>query len=169
MLNLKYSTRFLSLFAICAALASGTAQAEDQSGGCGMGWKIAPKNSLISTTTRAYVNATFSSTIGMTLGTSGCAKHSIVQNDKRAIHFAEVNQGQLMIEMAQGRGEHLRGLVATLGCNPAGFSDISRAIQADYSNIFPSMSDTSAPQMLNGVKAAISKQQGLAQQCGFTS
>jgi hypothetical protein len=149
-------------------LVAGSASAADSSSGCGLGWQVAPKNSLISSTTRAYVNATFSSTIGMTMGTSGCAKHSIVQNDKRAIHFAEVNQGQLMIEMAQGRGEHLRGLVATLGCDPAGFDDMARALQSDYSSIFPSLSGTSAPQMLNGVKASLSKSR-LAQQCGFST
>ncbi len=149
--------------------AAGAAHAEDGSSGCGMGWKVAPKNSLLSSTTRTYVNATFSSTIGMTLGTSGCAKHSIVQNEKRAIHFAEVNQGQLMIEMAQGRGEHLRGLVATLGCDPTGFDEMARALQADYSSIYPSYSGTSASEMLQGVKASIGKNRRLSQQCGFSS
>ena len=163
----KFTQIFFTFFGLLAL--TGVARAEDGSSGCGLGWKIAPKQSLLSSTTRAYVNATFSSTIGMTLGTSGCSKHSIVQNDKRAIHFAEVNQGQLMIEMAQGRGEHLRGLVATLGCNPAGFQDLARALQADYSNIFPSMSATTAPQMLNGVKAAIGRDHSLSQQCGFSS
>ncbi len=158
-----------TVFATIGAFSAQGALAADNSSGCGLGWHVAPKQSLISSTTRAYVNATFSSTIGMTLGTSGCAKHSIVQNDKRSLHYTEVNQGQLMIELAQGRGEHLRGLVATLGCNPSGYTAVARALQRDYSNIFPSMSATTAPQILSGVKAAISKDQALSLQCGFSS
>lgn len=159
-----------SVFALGLAVSfSSSALAADQSSGCGMGWQVANKNTLISSTTRAWVNATFSSTIAMTMGTSGCAKHSIVKREMEAIHFAEANQGQLMIEMAQGRGEHLRGLVATLGCNAASFPAMASAMQANYANIFPAMTATSAPEMLNGVKAAISKDSTLSMQCGFTS
>ena len=143
------------------------AQAEDQSSGCGMGWKIAPKQSLISSTTRSYVNFTFSNSSGMTSGTSGCAKHSIVQKDKEAIYFAEANQGQLMIEMSQGQGENLRGLAAVMGCSDAGTVGFQKAIQKNFSVIFPT-SDTTAAQMLNGVKSVVGSDQEVAAQCGFT-
>ena len=150
------------------AYAGIAAQAADQSSGCGMGWSVAPKNSLLSSSTRSLVNATFSNTIGMTSGTSGCSKHSIVQNEKKAIHFAEANQGQLVIEMAQGQGEHLRSLAAVMGCSPASAHRFGSATQRGYTKIFPA-NEVSASQMLEGVKSVIQTDPMLASQCGFSS
>ena len=156
----------LAVLVLC--LTQQSAQAEDQSGGCGMGWKVAPQNSLISSTTRSYVNLTFSNTIGMTSGTSGCAKHSIVQKEKEAIHFAESNQGQLMIEMAQGEGENLRGLAAVMGCSEAGTAALSKSVQQHYPQIFPS-SSTSATQVLDSVRSVMSGDPVASVECGQRS
>jgi hypothetical protein len=141
--------------------------AEDQSGGCGLGWKIAPRTSLISSTTRSYVNLTFSNTFGMTSGTSGCARHSIVKNEMKEVHYAEANYGQLMTEMAEGDGEHLRGFAATLGCNPSGVSAFGKAAQENYSRIFPTSSGAPA-EMLQGVHTLIQEDPSLRNQCGLT-
>jgi hypothetical protein len=168
MLNVKKKAFVMGVLAVLVVgFGQNVARAEDQSSGCGMGWKVAPKQSLLSSTTRAYVNATFSNTSGMTSGTSGCAKHSIVQKDKEAIHFAEANQGQLMIEMAQGQGENLRGLAAIMGCSSTGATAFGKSIQQNYSRIFPN-SETSASQMLDAVRTVISTDRTVAVQCGFT-
>ena len=161
------SKMILVLTSLLLCSANPLAHADDGSSGCGMGWKIAPHNSLISSTTRSYVNVTFSNTSGMTSGTSGCARHTIVQNEKKAIHFAEVNQGQLMIEMAQGQGEHLRGLVAILGCADSSAAQFGVATQSGYSRIFPT-SATTPSQMLDGVRSVIQSEPKLAKQCGLT-
>ncbi len=83
------------------------------------------------------------------------------------MYFAEANQGQLMIEMAQGQGEHLRGLAAIFGCKGSSAARFEAATQAGYSNIFPSINTTPA-QMLDGVKSVIQSEPALAVQCGFT-
>jgi hypothetical protein len=146
---------------------TGSVWAADSSSGCGLGWKVAPSNSLISSTTRTYVNLTFSNTSGMTSGTSGCAKHSIVQNEMKAVHYAEANYGRLMTEMAEGDGEHLRGFAITLGCNPAAAGAFGKATQDNYSTIFPS--ETAVPaEMLQGVRNMIQREPALQSQCGFT-
>jgi hypothetical protein len=137
-----------------------SAHAQDSSSGCGLGWHVAPSQSIVSSSTRTPINFTFSNTSGMTSGTSGCAKHSIVQNEMKAQHFAEANQGQLMIEMAQGQGEHLRGLAAILGCDAAAMPAFGKAVQENYPKIFPSAS-TSPAQMLEGVRSVA--------RCGFAS
>ena len=93
------------IIGLLALISATSVMAADSSSGCGMGWQVAPNQSLISSSTRSIVNATFSNTIAMTLGTSGCAKHSIVKNDAKGIHFAEANLNQLAIEMARGNGE----------------------------------------------------------------
>lgn len=160
---LKYAmTAIIALTTICS-----TAQAEDQSSGCGMGWKVAPRNSLLSSTTRSFVNLTFSNTIGMTSGTSGCSKHSIVKKEKEAMYFAETNQGQLMIEMAQGQGENLRGLAAIMGCLTSGIPAFEKAVQNNYNQVFPT-SETTPAKMLEGVRSVIGSDQTAARQCGFT-
>lgn len=110
--------------------------AGDSSSGCGLGWEVVSKNSLISSYTRTLINATTSSTIAMTLGTSGCAKHSIVKNDKKDIHYAESNFHELMLEMSQGEGEHLKGFALAMGCVDAEVATFAKAAQSNYGQIF---------------------------------
>jgi hypothetical protein len=168
MAKLRVSSGSNSIVFISAVLAFGAshlAQAADQSSGCGLGWSIAPRQSLLSSSTRNPINITFSNTSGMTSGTSGCAKHSIVQNEVKAMHFAEANHGQLMIEMAQGQGEHLRGFAAVLGCS--GSDRFGTVTQGAYSRIFSSPATTPA-QVLDGVKSVIQSDPALAVQCGLT-
>jgi hypothetical protein len=113
---------------------SGAALAGDSSSGCGLGWMFFKKNSLVSSSLRSTTNASSgNATFGMTSGTSGCAKHDIVQNEKKAIHFAEANFGKLMQEMSQGSGEYLTSFSVVLGCkNNAGFSS---AMQKNFSSV----------------------------------
>ncbi len=115
-----------------------SASADDASSGCGLGWQVSKKNSLLSSSIRNTTNATSSNqTYGMTSGTSGCAKHSIVQNDKAPLHYTEANYGNLVSEMAQGKGEFLRTYAAVLGCSPAAFEDFSNMTRTHYSDIIP--------------------------------
>lgn len=100
----------------------------------------------------------------MTSGTSGCAKHDLVMREKAGEHFAEANFQNLMVEMAQGDGEHLRSFAAVLGCNPRVYSQFSGAMQRDYQNIFKTES-TLPREMLDNVKSELSKDPALAQGC----
>ncbi len=127
-----------SVIVIALALFSMNVYAKDTSSGCGIGWEIAPDQSLVSSSVRSVVDSMASNTVGMTLGTSGCAKHSIVENDKKDIHYAEVNFHEVMAEMSQGQGEHLKGFALAMGCANEEVNAFSQATQNNYGQIFNS-------------------------------
>jgi len=113
--------------------------AADGSSGCGAGWYILKDNSLVSSTLRATTNGLFfNATFGMTSGTSNCAKHSIVQNDKRSLHFMESNFVALKTDMARGQGEYLGAFADTLGCSWEAMGALSDTVQGQYDEIFQS-------------------------------
>ena len=144
------------------ALSATSVFAADSSSGCGMGWEVAPKQSLVSSSVRSIVNATFSSTVAMTMGTSGCAKHSIVKNEAQGIHFAEANLNQLAIEMAAGNGEHVQAFASVFGCqNSKAFGSM---VQSNYEKVLPS-DKTSGVELYNNVKTEIKNNATLASSC----
>jgi hypothetical protein len=151
-------------FLVLAMAGLTSAQAADSSSGCGLGWQLAPKTSLISSTTRLLVNATFSSTIAMTLGTSGCAQHSIVKNEFKGIHYAEANRDQLMVEMARGQGEYVDGLAAVFGCQDS--QKFGSMVQDNYEKVLPS-EQTSGPELYHNVKAQIKNHAQLSHSCRY--
>jgi hypothetical protein len=152
------------IIALLALVATTSVFAADTSSGCGMGYEIAPNQSLVSSSTRSIVNATFSSTIAMTLGTSGCAKHSIVQNDAKGIHFAEANMNVLALEMSRGNGEFVAGFASVYGCsNTSAFGSM---VQSKYEAVLPT-SNTSGVELYNNVKAQIHNNAALAATCSL--
>lgn len=144
-------------------LLSTPAFSADSSSGCGLGWQVFKKNSLISSALRATTNAIFLNTVAMTFGTSGCAQHSIVKNDKKSLHFMDANKHHLMSEMALGQGEHLNALSQIMGCNEESFS---AAMKHNYSDIFRNDA-VSARQLVNLVKAQMILQPELRKGCGL--
>jgi hypothetical protein len=110
--------------------------ADDQSSGCGLGWAVTKRKSILSSLVRAYTNATFSSTFGMTSGTSGCAEHSIVMKEKKAIHYTEANYHQLMQEMAEGQGEYVSTYAQVLGCSPRVQKAFTQSLKRHYGQIY---------------------------------
>ena len=127
---------FLKSLLVFLFLIGSAAYAGDSSTGCGLGWQVAPKQSLVSATTRTITNATFSNQIfGTTSGTSGCAKHSIVENYKESLNYAMINGQKLMLEMAQGNGEVLRTYASTFDCNDAIKVDFNNSLQANYNEV----------------------------------
>lgn len=152
------------IIGLMALVATSSVFAADSSSGCGMGYEIAPKQSLVSSSVRSIVNATFSNTIAMTLGTSGCAKHSIVKNDAKGIHFAEANMNVLALEMARGNGEFVTGFAGVFGCQN---SDLfGSMVQAKYESVLPS-AQTSGVELYNNVKAEIRNNASLASSCSL--
>lgn len=152
------------LIGLFALLSATSVFAADSSSGCGMGWEVAPKQSLVSSSTRSLVNATFSNSIAMTLGTSGCQKHSIVYNETKGIHFAEANMNQLAIEMARGNGEFVQGFASVFGCqNSTAFGSM---VQAKYEQVLPS-EKTSGVELYNNVKAQIKNNATLSSSCSL--
>ncbi len=152
------------IIGLFALLSASMAFAGDSSSGCGMGWQVAKDNSLVSSLTRSVVNATFSNTIAMTLGTSGCAKHSIVYNEMKGIHFVESNKNELAIDMAKGNGEYVTGLAQVFGCqNTKAFGSM---VQNKYESVLPS-ENISGVELYNNVKNEIRKDSTLSQTCSL--
>jgi len=152
-----------SLLLLTFVMVTTNAQAGDSSSGCGLGWMVFKKNSLISSALRATTNAIFLNTIAMTSGTSGCARHSIVMNDKKALHFAAANENELKLEVAQGTGEHLSGLSHLMGCSPEVFSS---TLQKNYGQVF-NKEDISPRELVNNIQAQVLTDEDLARSCGI--
>lgn len=92
----------------------------EKSTGCGVGWMVTNSNTTTAAGSRASTNGTFLSPIAMTLGTSGCDRHSIVLDEKMKIHYIENNYDFLLQDIAEGaQGEYFEGLTRLYGCNAA--------------------------------------------------
>lgn len=152
----------LSLFALATLTFSPLAKAADSSSGCGLGWYVLKENSLISSSLRSTTHNFLPNTFSMTSGTSGCAKHSIVDNDKRSQHFAEANLDALKTQVAQGSGEYFVAFAATLGCDWTALPSLASSLQSNYDGVFQS---NSAQAIVNEVRATIDAQPALAQAC----
>ncbi len=142
-----------------------SAFAADSSSGCGLGWEVSQKQSLLSSSIRSTTNAFLPNTFSMTSGTSGCAKHEIVKNEREQQYFVESNLDQLTVEMAQGDGAYLRGFAVVMGCEGA-YGEFSGLVQKNYSKTF---SGTATPaSVLSSVKAGIQSDSKLSHMCGAT-
>lgn len=137
--------------------------AGDSSSGCGLGWAVFKDTSLVSSALRATTNAFFLNTIAMTSGTSGCAKHSIVKNDKKSLHFMDANKHQLMTEMALGNGEYVSALSQLMGCEEVAFTQNMRE---NFQNVFV-REDMPARELVNRVQMQIISNKELAASCGL--
>jgi hypothetical protein len=128
---MRFSAAFLGLFLMAMG---GSASAADGSSGCGPGWYILKQNTMLSSVGRAITNSVLFpiSTLGMTFGTSNCAKHSLVEEHKRSLHFATRSYDILRQDMARGAGRHLDAYLATFGCNGMARHDLAGQMQAAF-------------------------------------
>ncbi len=112
----------------------GSLMAADGSSGCGPGWYILKENSMLSSAGRAITNGVLSpsTTLGMTFGTSNCSKHSLVDADKRSLHFASRSYDILRQDMARGGGRHLDAYLATFGCDVIARQNLSGQMQDEF-------------------------------------
>lgn len=143
---------------------SGMAFADDASSGCGLGWQVTKRNSLLSSAIRNYTNLLASNTSGMTSGTSGCAKHSIVENEKAAIHFAEANYDQLIMDMAKGNGVYLSAFAQTLGCGSTGMGEFMKISKEQSQKVLASP-DVSAVGLVRDIQNEIQTNSVLSSVC----
>jgi hypothetical protein len=162
--NLLFILAFLGLYVFMFPFVS--VAIADDSNGCGLGTMIAPKKSLISATTRYISNYYLCSnqTFGVTSGTSGCTRHSLVKSEMAPQYFAEANIENLKVEMSRGEGEYLMAFADTLGCGMAAKDAFYQLTKKEYSTIF-NKGDETPTQMLNNVKTAIKQNQQLKGQC----
>ncbi|MCP4912184.1 MAG: DUF3015 domain-containing protein [Oligoflexia bacterium] len=152
----------LVLLGLFLGLISTNLYAADSSSGCGLGWAVFKKNSLVSSSLRATTNAFFLNTIAMTFGTSGCAKHSIVKNEAKQLHFSETNYPQLVAQMSQGQGEYVNSMAGLMGCDSAVFS---QTMQQNFSQVVPSAD--SAKELVQNMQLQVLTNESLARSCGI--
>ena len=140
----------------------------DKGDGCGLGWQVTQKRTMIATTTRATTNGFVPPTFGMTSGTIGCEQHSFAKNEEAGAKFAYNNFDSLSIEMAEGNGEFLAAFARTLGCNDNAVEHFGAFTQKNYRSIIRS-EKTSAVEMFKNVRTQMSKDAVLATQCKVTA
>ena len=141
------------------------ARGADSSSGCGPGWYLFKDVSLVSSTLRSTTNAVLlpTTTFGMTFGTSNCAQHKIVDNNE-SVKFAALAYHDLVVQMAQGKGEHLAAFASTLGCPWQAQVEFNRAMQQSYERIVPS--DAASPEaIVDQVRVELQARPQLARAC----
>ena len=158
---------FVSLVAI-TSLGSNSAYAADGSSGCGVGWYIFKENSLVSSYSRSITNTFLGNTFSMTSGTSNCAKHSIVYNEKRGLHFVESNADSLEIAIASGEGQFLQGFAESMGCPNTVTEEFATTLQSGYTQIYSSHEvngwvDTAG--LYNKIRSVLNQNSVLRNQC----
>ncbi len=132
-------TKFFVISLVCLASAS-ISFAADGSSGCGPGWYVLKDNSLVSSSLRATTDASLFpvTTIGMTLGTSNCTKHTIVLKEKESLHFATMNYYALKADVAKGNGQYLTAFAETMGCESRAQVKLNKGLKNNYEKIFKS-------------------------------
>jgi hypothetical protein len=153
--------RIATLAAVVALAVPGLALAKGGNhpmAGCGLGYVLFGNNDnspvmqvLAATTNGISGNQTF----GMTTGTSGCTDDGAVKFVKEAEVYAEVNLDSLRKEMAAGQGEFVTSFAALLGAKDEQVPQMVQLFQANYAQIFPTSSTTSA-EMLENLKGVLS-------------
>lgn len=126
------------LLGISVSLFSFSIYAADGSSGCGPGWYVFKKNSLVSSSLRSTTNGILGPavTLGMTFGTSNCSKHSIVQKEKESLHYVTMNYHELKSDIAKGNGEFLTSFSHTLGCPTSANASFHKNLQKNYNKLF---------------------------------
>ena len=118
-------------------LGSHSVLADDGSYGCGLGRMVAPKDSLISTTTATAVDFFVPVRISATTtGTRGCTKHDIVKAEQEVIQYAHINYDLLELNAAQGTGEHLVAFGHQLGCDASQQANFAKMMRKNFSKVF---------------------------------
>lgn len=132
------------------------------SDGCGLGWQITDKKTLIATTTRGSTNGFVPPAFGMTSGTIGCESHSFAMNEQSGKVYARNNFEALSSEMAVGSGETLATYARTFGCSDAAVPAFGSALKANYE----SLTAKGAADLNDGVSAVVASDPVLRNACG---
>lgn len=154
-----------SMLLLFLGLLSSKSYAVDGSSGCGAGWYVLKENSLLSSFGRSLTNVISSPiyTLGMTFGTSNCAKHSIVEEHKRSLHFATQSFDVLRHDLVKGHGIHEQSFLQTFGCNDLVKPAVARSLQRGLAQN-PSVLE-SPEQLVIMTQGVIYKEPFFAMQC----
>ena len=119
--------KLIGLAIVAVVFTVPAAMAAESGAGCGLGSQLFEGkdgllfNVLAQTTNGISGNNTF----GMTSGTSGCDKDSVVLQEKEQEVFVSANMGNLSQDMALGSGQYLQSMAVLMGCSGAVFGDFA--------------------------------------------
>lgn len=161
--------RHFLVITVFALIFSTQANAGDGSSGCGPGWFVLKRNSLVSSAIRGTTNNFLAPVVtsGMTTGSSGCTKHSIVKTEKKAIHYVVNNFYELESEIAKGNGVYLSGLAETIGCDSKSQEVFNNELKNKFNQMF-SGSEKNAESVLLEVYKSILTNKELAYSCSLS-
>ena len=96
------------------------------------------ENSLVSSFLRVITNAALfpTTTIGMTVGTSNCTQHKIVETEKESIHYATMNYFEIISEASRGGGRYTDAFASTIGCDSNTREIFGAELQRHYNDVF---------------------------------
>ncbi len=137
-------------------LAGSISYASAGDAGCGLGSLVINKNTKMQVFA-ATTNGTFGSqTFGITSGTSNCSSSGLVKNDMEIQYFVEVNQEELIRDMAQGHGEKITTLAAMNGCTTeAQITAFNEKAQEEFTVIVPEAKTTAVDFVTNLKSSAV--------------
>lgn len=153
------------LFGMQAGLAM--AANPDTGPGCGLGklaWSdYSHQKNIGPQVLMATTNGTFwSTTFGISSGTSGCTNDGKVMVEQKTTMFAQLNFENLSQEMAQGQGEHLASLATLMGVPTEDHAAFFTMTQERYTSLVKT-GETSPVAMVKAINDAIAKHPVLAQ------
>jgi Protein of unknown function (DUF3015) len=131
-------TYLATIITFLSLVGANNVYAVDGSSGCGPAWYVFKENTILSSAIRNTTNGFLSPvvTLGMTFGTSNCAQHKLVQNDKRGIHFVTHNTYNLASDASIGRGETLGALAETMHCDWTSQAHFDESMKHNFDEIF---------------------------------
>lgn len=140
--------------------------ARDGSSGCGPGWYVSQDNSLLSSSVRATTNGILAPTVtlGMTFGTSNCARHSIVKNEVEDLKFATENYFELAVDMSKGNGRFLNAYTELMGCSGESSNILKNKLQQNFSNVYLS-NEINPENVVKNTYMIILQDKGLLKSC----
>lgn len=155
--------RKIVLTALLGAMSVGTAFAQKDNVGCGVGSMIFDGQSGVAPQVLAVTtNGTFGNqTFGISSGTLGCTQDGVVRDHRKVAMFTGSNLDKLASNMAAGQGEALETMASLMGIAEADKPAFYAATHEHFAAIFPS-SDVTAEQVLAAVNDVLARDARLA-------
>ena len=140
--------------------------AADGSSGCGPGWYVTSKTSLLSSAIRGTTNAILvpTVTLGMTFGTSKCSKHSIVKKEMENLKYATENYFEIAADIAKGDGVYLNAYSDLMGCKDKAQIKFKSSVQNKFNSLFKNL-DVNPEHLVEETYKIILRDKELTQSC----
>jgi len=143
------------LFAGLALALAGTAHANEENTGCGLGTMIFDgQKGIVPQVLAVTTNGTLGNqTFGITSGTLGCTQDGVVKSSAKLAMFTGANLASLASDMAAGQGETLASMAELMGVEEQDKAHFYATTKENFAKIFPSeqLSTSEVLANLNGV------------------